>query len=196
MSLRADLAMIADLVPHAARVLDVGCGDGALIAHLRDNKAADARGIELSMRNVADAVARGASVIQGDADADLADYPSDAFDIAILSRTLQATQRPDVVLGQLLRIARRAIVSFPNFGHWRVRRRLMFSGRMPVTPALPATWFDTGNIHLCTIADFHDLVAVRGWRVEQARYLADGRMRGARLANLLADEAVFLLGRQ
>ncbi|TXG84111.1 MAG: methionine biosynthesis protein MetW [Sphingomonadales bacterium] len=196
MSLRADLALIADLVPHGARVLDVGCGDGALIAHLRDHKAADARGIELSMRNVADAVARGASVIQGDADADLADYPSDAFDIAILSRTLQATQRPDRVLAELLRIARRAIVSFPNFGHWRVRRGLLLNGRMPMTPALPATWYDTGNIHLCTIADFFELVASMGWRVEQARYLSNGRLRSAAFANLCADEAVFLLGRE
>lgn len=195
MSLRADLALIADLVPHGARVLDVGCGDGALIAHLRDHKAADARGIELSMRNVADAVARGASVIQGDADADLADYPSDAFDIAILSRTLQATQRPDRVLAELLRIARRAIVSFPNFGHWRVRRSLLLNGRMPMTPALPATWYDTGNIHLCTIADFQDLVLSKGWRIEQGRYLSGGTLRSTAFANLCADEAVFLLGR-
>jgi methionine biosynthesis protein MetW len=131
--LRPDLAVIAAHVAPGSRVLDVGCGDGALLAALRDEKAVDARGLELDAGNVAECVARGLSVIQGDADADLADYPDAAFDYAILSQTLQTTMRPDRVLGELLRVGRQAFVSFPNFAHWRVRASLLWNGRMPVT---------------------------------------------------------------
>ena len=195
MTLRPDLAAIADAVPRGARVLDIGCGDGALLAHLRDTKGVDARGIDVSAANVASAVARGLSVVQGDADADLADYPDDAFDIVILSDTLQAMQRPAAVLDQLVRIARRAVVSFPNFGHWRVRGSLLFGGHMPVTKSLPVSWHETPNIHFCTIDDFRALVAERGLRVASAAFLSGGTRRGAGLANLLAEQAVFVLAR-
>ncbi len=193
--LRPDLAAIAAAVPNGARVLDIGCGDGALLAHLRDTKGVDARGLDVSAANVASAVARGLSVVQGDADADLADYPADAFDMAILSDTLQAMQRPARVLGELVRIGRRGVVSFPNFGHWRVRRALLLGGRMPVTPSLPVSWHETANIHLCTIDDFRALAADLGLGVESATFLSDGARRGAALANLLADQAVFVLAR-
>ncbi len=195
MTLRPDLAAIADAVPRGARVLDIGCGDGALLAHLRDTKGVDARGIDVSAANVASAVARGLSVVQGDADADLADYPADAFDMAILSDTLQAMRSPSKVLGELVRIARRAIVSFPNFGHWRVRGSLAFGGRMPVTKSLPVSWHETANIHLCTIDDFRALAAAQGLKIESASFLSGGARRGAGLANLLAERAVFVLTR-
>lgn len=195
MTLRPDLAAIAAAVPTRARVLDIGCGDGALLAHLRDTKDVEARGIDVSAANVGACVARGLSVVQGDADTDLADYPAGGFDMAILSDTLQAMREPATVLRQLLRIAGRAAVSFPNFGHWRVRRALLLSGRMPVTPSLPVSWHETANIHLCTIADFRDLAAELGAHIETAAYFAHGRRRPERFANLLADQAVFVLRR-
>lgn len=195
MNLRGDLAVIADLVPNGARVLDIGCGDGALLAALRTDKVIDGRGIELSGANVAAAVARGLPVVQGDADADLADYPSAAFDVAILSDTLQAMRDPAAVLADMIRIARKAIISLPNFGHWRVRLGLLASGRMPVTTALPAPWYATPNIHLCTIDDFAILARDLGLRVETSVFLRDGRRCGDRWPNLLADQAVFVLAR-
>ena len=194
MTLRADLAAVADAVPAGARVLDIGCGDGALLAHLRDTKQDDARGIDVSGSNVAAAVARGLSVVQGDADADLADYPDDAFDMAILSDTLQAMRAPGAVLQELLRIARRAVVSLPNFGHWRVRRALLLGGRMPVTATLPVSWHETANIHLCTIDDFRALADSLGLHIERATFLSRGARRGSAMANLLAEQAVFVLG--
>jgi methionine biosynthesis protein MetW len=194
-ALRPDLAAIAAAVPQGARVLDIGCGDGALLAFLRDTKAVDARGIDVSAANVASAVARGLSVMQGDADADLADYPDDAFDMAILSDTLQAMQRPAPVLRELLRIARRAVVSFPNFGHWRVRASLLAGGRMPVTATLPVSWHETPNIHFCTIDDFRALATELGLGIESAAFLSRGSRRPAAGANLVAEQAVFVLRR-
>ena len=155
---RSDLKLVADMVTPGSRVLDVGCGDGALLSLLADERGVDARGIELSQRGVNDCVAMGLSVIQGDADTDLAAYPDDAFDYIVLSQTLQATRQPREVLRHMLRIGRHAIVSFPNFGHWRVRGQLAFRGRMPVTHALESAWYDSPNIHLCTIRDFIGLV--------------------------------------
>ncbi|KPF79905.1 methionine biosynthesis protein MetW [alpha proteobacterium AAP81b] len=195
-ALRPDLAAIAAAVPAGARVLDIGCGDGALLAHLRETKGVEGRGIDVASANVAACVARGLSVVQGDADTDLGDYPDDAFDMAILSDTLQAMRAPAMVLGQLLRIGRRGVVSFPNFGHWRVRRALLLGGRMPVTPSLPVSWHETANIHLCTIDDFRALAADLGFAIESATFLSDGAGRGAAFANLLADQAVFVLRRR
>jgi methionine biosynthesis protein MetW len=194
-SLRPDLAVIADHVAHGSRVLDVGCGDGALMAALRDTRGVDARGLEIDAGNVAAAVARGLSVIQGDADVDLAGYPDQSFDYAILSQTLQTARAPDVVLDHLLRIGRRAFVSFPNFAQWRVRLSLLWGGRMPVTPQLPEQWFDTPNIHHVTIDDFRSFLKERRVVVEGAWFLSGDRQRSSAAANLLAQHAVFLLRR-
>jgi methionine biosynthesis protein MetW len=193
MTLRPDLAVIADHVAPGARVLDVGCGDGALMAALRDAKGVDARGLEIDAANVAAAMARGLSVIQGDADVDLAGYPDATFDYAILSQTLQTARAPHLVLDHLLRIGRRAFVSFPNFAHWRTRVSLLWGGRMPVTELLPERWYDTPNIHHLTVDDFHGYVAERGIVVERAWFLSRGAPTSAAAANLLAEHAVFLL---
>lgn len=195
MTLRPDLAIIAREIVPGSRVLDVGCGDGALMAALRDQKQADARGMELDRDNVTACVARGLSVIQGNADTDLADYPDAAFDYAILSQTLQTTMRPDLVMDQLLRIGRMAFVSFPNFAQWRIRMALMFGGTMPVTKQLPARWYDTPNIHHVTIDDFRKYIAERGIRIEGQWFLRGEKLISAGAANLRAEHAVFLLTR-
>jgi methionine biosynthesis protein MetW len=197
---RVDLLAVAELVAPGSRVLDVGCGDGQLLTLLAETRGVDGRGVEIGQKNVNECVARGLSVIQGDADTDLIDYPDDAFDFVILSQTLQATHRPREVLEQLLRIGRKAIVSFPNFGHWRMRRLLLLTGRMPVTRSLPYSWYDTPNIHFCTIRDFVDLCREVGAKIEKATALrADGSRLGFNAPmwawNLLGQQAVFLLSR-
>jgi methionine biosynthesis protein MetW len=195
MSLRPDLAIIAGHVPPGARVLDVGCGDGQLMAALRDAARVDARGIEIDAANVAAAMARGLSVVQGDADVDLAGYPTRAFDYAILSQTLQTSRAPARVLDELLRIAHHAFVSFPNFAHWRVRASLLWGGRMPVTRTLPESWHDTPNIHHLTIDDFRATLRERGIATERSWFLAGDRLRGPAAANLWAEHAIFLIRR-
>jgi methionine biosynthesis protein MetW len=195
-ALRPDLAVIAGHVASGSRVLDVGCGDGALMAALRAERSVDARGMEIDPGNVALCVSRGLSVIQGDADVDLADYPDKAFDYAILSQTLQTTRRPDMVLEQLLRIGRKAFVSFPNFAHWRVRLSLLLGGRMPVTRLLPVAWYETPNIHHVTVDDFRGLVRERGIVLERAWFLTGDRRTSAAAANFRAEHAVFLLSRR
>ncbi|HEY2445391.1 MAG TPA: methionine biosynthesis protein MetW [Rhizomicrobium sp.] len=196
--LRPDLAAIAALIPHRARVLDVGCGEGDLLEHLAAEKGVDGRGIELSQQNVNLCVERGLSVVQGDADTDLADYPSEVFDVVILSQTIQATRSPRAVLTQLIRIGRQTIVSFPNFGHWRVRLSLLFAGRMPQTAALGYRWYETPNIHLCTIDDFVALAAGAGAQIERAFALSEkGRTRSMRPdswgPNIFAEGAIVML---
>ena len=197
---RIDLLLIAEMVTPGARVLDVGCGDGTLLRLLAEKRGVDGRGIELSQAGVNSCVAQGLAVIQGDADTDLVYYPDLAFDYAILSQTIQATYSPRDVLKQLLRIGRRAVVSFPNFGHWRVRTGLMFGGKMPTTDNLPNRWYDTPNIHLCTIKDFLDLCKDVGAKVERAHALnAYGSKMGVSMPlfmqNLFGEQAVFLLSR-
>lgn len=197
-ALRPDLAAIAEMIPPNARVLDIGCGDGSLLEYLTSAKHVDGRGIELSQQNVNACVARGLSVVQGDADTDLSEYPSQVFDIVILSQTIQATRSPRLVLSNLLRIGRRAIVSFPNFGHWRVRLSLLALGRMPRTRALDHAWCDTPNIHLCTIADFVALARETGAIMERSVALSEeGRTHpmtpDAWGPNLFAESAIFLL---
>lgn len=195
MALRPDLAIIAAAVPAGAHVLDIGCGDGTLMAALRDDKGIDARGLEIDPNNVTAAMARGQAVIQGDANHDLADYPDDSFDYAILSQTLQTTERPDLIVAELMRIAPRAFVSFPNFAHWRVRLALLWSGRMPVTRLLPVAWHETPNIHHVTVSDFRELVRSQGIDVEAAWYLSGDKPTSAAAANWRAEHAIFLLSR-
>lgn len=198
---RIDHMVVAEMVAQGARVLDVGSGDGALLELLATARGCDARGIELSREGVNAGVARGLAVVQGDADVDLAHYPDDAFDYVILSQTLQATRRPRWVLEQMLRIGRHAIVSFPNFGHWRSRVDLLLHGRMPVTENMPLAWYETPNIHFCTIRDFVDLVELMGARMEKAVALdSSGHPVRFNLPwsvwNLLGEQAVFLLTRK
>jgi methionine biosynthesis protein MetW len=195
-TLRPDLASIAEMIPNSAKVLDIGCGDGSLLEYLVHTKNVDGRGLEISQPNVNQCVARGLSVVQGDADTDLGEYPSGVFDTVILSQTIQATRRPRHVLEELLRIGTHVIVSFPNFGHWRVRLSVSFLGRMPITRTLGHAWYDTPNIHLCTLADFESLVREVGARIERAVALVgDGRARpikgDAWGPNLLAESAIF-----
>ena len=198
--LRGDLRLVAEMIEPGARVLDIGCGDGELLAYLAQHKRVDGRGMELSQSGVNAGVRHGLSVIQGDADHDLHDYPSDAFDYAVLSQTLQATHQPRQVLEHLVRIGRHAIVSFPNFAHWRIRLSLLTRGRMPVTPVLAQPWYDTPNIHLCTILDFVALCEELGITIERSVTLDRAGQpyrlnpRGT-LANLLAEQALFLLRR-
>jgi len=197
-ALRFDLAAIAAAIraEHpGALVLDIGCGDGALMAALERDAGCDARGIEIDARLVERCVARGLSVVQGDADTDLAEYPDKAFDYAVLSQTLQTASRPDLMLDELLRVGRRAFVSFPNFAHWRTRTALMFGGRMPVTSALPVSWYETQNIHHVTVEDFRDLARARGARIEHSWFFAGERAISPMGANWRAEFAVFQLSR-
>ena len=196
---RVDLLLIAEMVAPGSRVLDIGCGDGTLLRLLAERRGVDGRGVELSQAGVNQCVAQGLAVIQGDADTDLAYYPDLAFDYVILSQTIQATHNPLLVLEQLLRIGKRVVVSFPNFGHWRVRAQLMFGGHMPRTDNLPEMWYATPNIHFCTIKDFLVLCDEVGAKVERAVAL---NAYGTKLVsmplfaqNLFGEQAVFLLSR-
>jgi methionine biosynthesis protein MetW len=197
--MRPDQDVLASLVPVGSRVLDLGCGDGALLKHLIDTKGCSGQGVEVSTEAFHAAVARGIPVVQADIDAGLPDFADRSFDVVVLSQTLQSVYRPNLVMREVMRVGRRGIVSFPNFGHWQVRVKLLLDGRMPVTKALPNEWHDTPNIRHCTIIDFERLVMREGpWQITDRRYL-DGSGNAAngltrRAPNLLAAGAVFALG--
>ncbi|MBB42232.1 MAG: methionine biosynthesis protein MetW [Rhodospirillaceae bacterium] len=199
-SLRHDLRLIAGLIAENCRVLDVGCGDGALLDYLVNHKGSDARGIELSQNGVNACVSRGLSVIQGDADTDLLDYPEQAFDYVVLSRTLQATRQPEVVLSNLVRIGKHALVSFVNFGHWKKRIELLFRGRFPVNGQM-VNWYNSQDIHPCTILDFVMICKNLGLTVEEAMTVdSQGTKKTISTngisANLCGEQAIFLLSRE
>ncbi|MBT3765827.1 MAG: methionine biosynthesis protein MetW [Rhodospirillales bacterium] len=199
--IRPDLQVIADMINPDTRLLDVGCGDGALLDHLANFKQVDGRGIELSTEGVNACVSAGLSVIQGDAETDLKDYPDQAFDYVVLSQTLQAMAAPKEVLADMLRIGERAIVSFPNFAYWRLRWQILTRGRMPVSRTIAFQWYDTPNIHFCTIKDFVILCEEMGITIERSIALdrngAKRRVRSAMFfANLFGEQAVFLLSKQ
>jgi methionine biosynthesis protein MetW len=191
---RSDYAIISDLVQPHTSVLDLGCGDGELLEWLARNKQVDARGIEVIATRVQRAIARGVSVYQGDIDQGLADYPDNAFDYIILSQTLQEVRQPLRVLSDMLRVGRRAIVAFPNFGHWRVRLAHLWTGRAPRTKLFPHDWYDSPNIHFLTVHDFIELARRQNWTLEREIFLSGSRRIGV-LPNLLAETAVFLVSR-
>lgn len=198
---REDFRAILGLVRPGARVLDIGCGEGLLLEMLARENQVEGRGLEISPANVSLCLARGLAVVQGDADHDLAEFPTRAFDYALLSQTLQTVRQPRQVLSELLRIAERAIVSFPNFGHWRVRWALMRRGRMPTTGALPKAWWETDNIHLCTLRDFTVLCDELDLKIEACAALAEGKLARAMdphrwIENWRAESALFLLSRK
>ncbi len=198
MQLRPSLQAIADLVPEGSKVLDIGCGDGELLKWLTKEKHVDGRGLELGQSGVNACIAEGLAVVQGDADTDLQYYPSRAYDYVILSQTLQTMRDPKEVLINLVRIGHRAIVSVPNFGYWKNRLYLMFFGRMPVTKTLTYQWYDTPNIHFCTLSDFVHLCNLMHIVIEKRVYTDDqgslSCLKGKNIfANVLSDEGIFLL---
>ena len=189
---REDYAIISALVPQGAKVLDVGCGEGELLHWLTENKGVEGRGIELESGKVHKAISKGLSVYQGDINAGLTAYPDDAFDVVVLSQTLQETQHPREVMAEMLRIGRKVVVTFPNFAHWSVRISLLFHGKAPRTKFLPYSWYNSPNIRVLSIADFEDLIAEENWRIENRIFLT-GHRRVTRWPNLLADVAICLV---
>jgi methionine biosynthesis protein MetW len=196
--MRPDLDVIATLIPAGARVLDLGCGDGALLEELQ-RRGSDVLGVEIADDDVMTCLRRGVPVLQDDIDDGLGDLADDSFEVVVMSLTLQAVHHPALVLREMHRVAPKSIVSFPNFAHWRLRTQLAASGRMPVSPLLPYTWYETPNIRLCSITDFEALARAEGFRVEQRILLDEGGHREGGLAgrapNLLAAGAVYLLAR-
>jgi methionine biosynthesis protein MetW len=190
---RPDFHVIGEIIEPGSRVLDLGCGEGELLAWLVENKNVLARGVEISPADVRRAIARGVSVYQGDINEGLADYPDKAFDYVILSQTLQETRSPVRVLQEMLRVGRHAIVSFPNFGHWSVRAAMLFTGQAPKTRLFPYNWYDSPNIHFLSINDFETLCREKDFPIER-RYFLSGRRRSKIFPNLLGQTAVFLLG--
>lgn len=188
---RSDYALIGEWIPAGSKVLDLGCGDGALLEWLKSNKRVEARGVELRGELVQKAIARGVTVYQGDLEASLKDYPDGAFDYVILSQTLQETRRPLQVLDEMLRIGRHAVVAFPNFGHWRVRINHLFSGRAPKTGLFPFEWYDSPNIHFLTVIDFEELARKQHWEVLRRCFLS-GSNAVTFAPNWSAEVAVYL----
>jgi methionine biosynthesis protein MetW len=188
---RSDYALIGQWIPAGSKVLDLGCGDGALLEWLKANKQVEARGVELRGELVQKAIARGVTVYQGDLEASLKDYPDGAFDYVILSQTLQETRHPLQVLDEMLRIGRHAVVAFPNFGHWRVRLNHLFSGRAPKTGLFPFDWYDSPNIHFLTVIDFEELARKQHWEIQRRCFLA-GAHSLTFAPNWSAEVAVYL----
>jgi methionine biosynthesis protein MetW len=197
--IRVDLLLIANMIPEGAKVLDVGCGDGMLLEYLRREKKVIGRGIEISIAGVNESVAKGLSVIQGNAEEEISHFPDNSFDYVILSQTLQAMDRPDKILEELLRVGKRAVVAFPNFGYWRVRLHLLLKGKMPVTKSLDYPWYSTPNIHFCTIRDFVDLCDELNIKIEKGMAVdSSGSRIGSNsllFSNFLGTQGLYVITR-
>ena len=197
-NIRKDLVLVANMIERKTKVLDVGCGDGDFLQYLKNKKDVDGRGIEISQNGVKNCLAKGLSVIQGNAEIDLLDFPEKSFDYVILSQTLQEMQRPKDMLEKLLRVGKRVFVSLPNFGYWKVRVKLLIGGKMPVTKRLSHTWYDTPNIHFCTLKDFVNLCDKMEIEIERAIGITDNKSKTVsvhfhKFSNLLAEQCVFLI---
>ena len=196
--MKNEFKIITILLPSKARVLDVGCGDGTLIKALIDEKSIDARGIELGERNVKECILKGLSVIEGNAETELGQFPDKAFDFVVLSQTLQAFYKPENVLEQLLRIGHRVIISIPNFGYWQIRAKLLFFGKMPVTKSLPYSWYDTPNLHMCSIKDFYQFCEKRKIKINRVIGIKGEKTSSIykinlEMKNLFSEVGIFLI---
>ena len=196
--MKKEFKVIADLLPENVRVLDVGCGDGTLIEALIKEKSIDARGIELEENKVKECISKGLSVIEGDAETELGQFPDKAFDFVVLSQTLQAFYQPENVLAQLLRIGDRVIISIPNFGYWQIRASLLFFGKMPVTKSLPYTWYNTPNLHMCSIKDFYQFCEKKKIKMDKIIGINSEKTSSINrinleMKNLLSEVGIFLI---
>ena len=196
--MKKEFKIIAQLIENNTRVLDVGCGDGTLMKHLKDNKSIDTRGLEISKNNVQTCIGKGLAVIEGNAEKDLAQFPNLSFDYAILSQTLQAFYNPEKVIDDLLRVANKAIITIPNFGYWKIRLHLLFKGTMPITKNLPDEWHNTPNIHMCTIKDFFNFCSDRQIKLCKSLALHNEKTSSINnlnlnIKNLSAELGIFLI---
>ena len=196
--MKKEFQIISELIDNNTRVLDVGCGDGTLMKFLKDEKKIDTRGLEISKNNVQDCISKGLSIIEGNAEKDLHQFPNLSFDYVVLSQTLQAFYNPEKVINDLLRVAKKAIVTIPNFGYWKVRMHLLLKGTMPVTKNLPDEWYNTPNLHMCTIKDFFYFVKSRNIKIFKSLALNNLNTslineKNLVIKNLLADLGIFLI---
>ena len=196
--MKNEFKVIANLIEKDKRVLDVGCGDGTLMKFLKDNKNVDCRGMEISKNKIQKCIEKGLTVIEGNAEKDLTQFPDKSFDYAVLSQTLQAFLDPDLVINELLRVGKKAIVTIPNFGYWKVRLHLLTKGTMPVTKTLPDEWYNTKNLHMCTIKDFVHFVKSRNFKIFKSLALNDKSVtlinnNNLGFKNLIADLGIFLI---
>ncbi|MEK9690510.1 MAG: methionine biosynthesis protein MetW [Pelagibacteraceae bacterium] len=196
--MKHEFKIIADLIENNSRVIDVGCGDGVLMDFLKKNKNIDVRGLEISKEKVQKCISKGLTVIEGNAESDLQQFPNQSFDYAILSQTLQAFLKPETVINELLRVGKKAIVTIPNFGYWRVRFHLLFKGTMPITETLPDQWYNTANLHMCTIKDFFNFAKEKNFKIKNSLALNKEEVSIIKSSNLnfknfFADLGIFII---
>ena len=196
--MKTEYKIILDLIEEKTRVLDVGCNDGTLMESLKKNKNVDARGIEISKDKVQTCVSKGLTVIEGNAELDLKQFPNDSFDYVVLGQTLQAFVNPEIVIKELLRVGKKAIITIPNFGHWKVRLNLLIKGTMPITESLPNDWYNTPNIHMCTIKDFVKFSKIINFKIFKSLALTSKNISNINNSNLFyknlfAELGIFLI---